>query len=108
LVVENLKILYIVWVPYEVLVSLNEKLIAHVKNTGEVITKEDFNRNIKDNKYSSSIVNKSNKKLVVNSNNSLLYTIISPLEEIYSLKRKIPTMGYSTLTITLKDGYFIH
>ena len=96
--------MYFVWVPYEVLVSVNEKLIAHVKNTGELITKDDFNKNLKDKDYSSSIVNKSNKKLVVNSNNSIIYTILSPLEEIYSLKRKIPTMGYSTLIITLKDG----
>jgi hypothetical protein len=89
------------------LLSINEKIISHIKNTGELVTKEDFNKNIKDKEYTSSIVTKTNKKLVSNSNNSILYSIVSPLEEIYSLKRKIPTLGYSSLIVTLKDGFKI-
>lgn len=93
--------------------TINEKLISHIKDNGQFVEKEDvnekriFEKNGKfhhdsplDNQgYISAFINgqqpQEKKKI-----SSSMYTICIPLEDLYSLKRFIVTMGYSYLIIS--------
>ncbi len=115
---ESHGIYYFSWIPYLLLLKLNERLVVHVKSNGEVVTKNYFKNSIPtptsplvihNSEYMSATIGPSTTTTTTtttstNSYASSSYTILLPLQQLYSIKKVIPSMGYSFIIIVDANG----
>lgn len=113
-IVEYSSNIHFVWAPYTLLSTISDKFVTHVNSSGEVLTKEqtlqkDLEEKKKqiymgtlsrqnDSEYVSAVISPKSKPQIRNSSEK--HSIVLLLDEIKSLKKSIPTMGWSSLIVS--------